>query len=410
MILEGKQIVLGVTGSIAAYKAADLVSRLTQAQAHVDVIMTQAATRLISPLTFQTLTHRPVSVEMFRLLGETDIAHISLAERADLVIIAPATANTIARLAHGLADNLLTATVLATRAPVLLAPAMDADMFANQATQANLGLLKGRGFFVVGPSSGRLASGRIGSGRLAAVEQIIGAARQILGRDGPLAGSAVLVTAGGTREPLDPVRHLGNRSSGRMGYALAVAARDRGADVRLITAPTSLSLPYGVDVVGVETAEEMHGEVMAAMARTDILIMAAAVADYRPDRVATSKMKKGEPELTLLLTRTPDILDSVAAQRGSLRKPDLVVGFAAETEKLVEHAREKLARKGLDLIVANDISAPDSGFQAETNRVVLIRPDGTIDRWPLMTKAEVAERIMGQVAKMWEDARGKGNV
>jgi len=409
MILEGKQVVLGITGGIAAYKAADLASKLVQAGATVDVIMTEAATRFVAPVTLQTLTHRPVSLDMFRLLAETDMAHIALSERADIIIVAPVTANTIAKLAHGLADNLLTATILATRAPVLLAPAMNADMYANPATQANLRTLKERGFFIVGPAYGRLASGRVGWGRLVAVKQIIEAARQTLGRDGPLAGVGVLVTAGGTQEPLDPVRHLGNRSSGRMGYALAAAARDCGADVRLVSAPTSLPEPYGVAMVCVRTAEEMHREVKVAVPQTDILFMAAAVADYRPARRATSKVKKGEAELTLSLTRTPDILESVTMERGTLGKPGLVVGFAAETDDLIENAQEKLARKRLDLIVANDVTARDSGFEVETNRVVLIKPDGVIDRWPLLDKAEVAERILKLVAEMWEEKRDQGN-
>ena len=406
MILQGKHVVLGIAGGIAAYKAADLTSKLVQAGSQVDVIMTEASTHFIAPLTFQTLTRRPVSLDMFQLLDEMDMAHIALSKRADIVIVAPATANTIAKLACGLADNLLTATVLATLAATLLAPAMDADMFANPATQANLSTLEERKFFIVGPEHGRLASGRIGQGRLAPVERIVEAARSVLGRGGPLAGIRVLVTAGGTQEPLDPVRHLGNRSSGKMGYSLAVAARDRGAQVRLVSAPTSLPKPYGVGVEVVRTSEEMHREVKAAIPQTDILLMAAAVADYRPAQRARSKLKKGSAEFTLLLTRTPDILESVAADRSTVGKPDLVVGFAAETEDLIYNARGKLARKGLDLIVGNDVSALDSGFAVETNRVVLLGPDGSIERWPLLDKGEVAERIMDRVVEMWEEKRG----
>ena len=406
MILQGKHVVLGITGGIAAYKAADLTSKLVQAGSQVDVIMTEAATHFITPLTFQTLTRRPVSLDMFQLLDEMDMAHIALSKRADIVIVAPATANTIAKLACGLADNLLTATVLATLAATLLAPAMDADMFANPATQANLSTLEERKFFIVGPEHGRLASGRIGQGRLAPVERIVEAARLVLGRGGPLAGIRVLVTAGGTREPLDPVRHLGNRSSGKMGYSLAVAARDRGAQVRLVSAPTSLPKPYGVGVEAVRTALEMHREVKAAIPQTDILLMAAAVADYRPAQRAPAKLKKGDAEFTLSLIRTPDILESVAAGRSTAGKPELVVGFAAETEDLIENARGKLARKGLDLIVGNDVSALDSGFAVDTNRVVLLGPDGSIERWPLLDKGEVAERIMDRVIEMWEEKHG----
>ena len=407
MILQGRHVVLGVTGGIAAYKAVDIASRLVRAGAQVDVIMTEAATHFVAPLTFQTLTRRPVALGMFQLLQETDMAHIALSKRADIVLVAPATANTIAKLACGLADNLLTATILATKAPTLLAPAMDADMYANAVTQANIKALDERGFSFVGPAHGRLASGRIGTGRLAPVEQIIDATRFVLGRDGPLAGVRVLVTAGGTQEPLDPVRHLGNRSSGRMGYALATAARDRGAEVRLVSAPTSLLPPYGVEVERVRTAEEMHGAVSAAIAQTDVLLMAAAVADYRPSQMAPSKLKKEDSEFALMLARTPDILESVAAQRTTTGKPELAVGFAAETEDLVQNAQKKLVRKKLDLIVANDVSAPDSGFAVSTNRVVLLSPGRAAECLPLLDKAEVAERIMDRMVEMWEEKHAR---
>ena len=405
MILQGKNVVLGVTGGIAAYKAVDLCSKLVQAGATVDVIMTEAATRFVTPLPFQTISARPVSVDMFQLLRDTEMAHISLAAKADVLVIAPATANTIAKLAHGLADNLLTSTALATTAPVVIAPAMDADMWANPLTQENVRRLRERGAVIVGPGHGRLASGRIGAGRLVSTEEILAAIRQTLGRKGFLAGLRVTVTAGGTQEPLDPVRYVGNRSSGKMGYALAEAARDEGAQVTLISAPTALSPVYGVEMVAVRTAAEMHEAVMGRLEQTDILLMAAAVADYRPARVAEQKIKKGPGGLTLELERTEDILAAVAQAR-SQGRPGLVVGFAAETEDLLANAQDKLRRKKLDLIVANDVSAADSGFGVDTNRVTLIGADGQVEELPLMTKFEVAEQILRRVAALWRARHG----
>lgn len=405
MILQGANIVLGVTGGIAAYKAVDLCSKLVQAGAKVDVIMTEAATRFVTPLSFQTLTARPVSVDMFQLLHDAEMAHISLSEKADVIVIAPATANTIAKLAHGLADNLLTSTVLATIAPLVIAPAMNADMWANPITQRNADALRERGATFVGPGHGRLASGRIGAGRLVSTAQILAAVRQTLGRDGPLTGLRLTVTAGGTQEPLDPVRHIGNRSSGRMGYALAEAARDYGAQVTLISAPTCLPPVYGVERVQVRTAKEMHEAVMSMLQRTDILIMAAAVADYRPTQLAEQKLKKGEGGLMLQIERTRDILAAVAEARSSAL-PGLVVGFAAETENLLANARRKLRAKKLDLLVANDVSASDSGFGVDTNRVTLLTPDGQIEALPLMSKFEVSETILDRVAALWRKAHG----
>jgi phosphopantothenoylcysteine decarboxylase / phosphopantothenate---cysteine ligase len=403
MILQGKNIVLGVTGGIAAYKAIDLCSKLVQANANVDVIMTEAATRFVTPLPFQTISARPVSVDQFQLLRDTEMAHISLSEKADVLVIAPATANTIAKLAHGLADNLLTSTVLATTAPLVIAPAMNADMWANPITQENVRVLGARGATIVGPDYGRLASGRVGAGRLVRTEEILAAIRQTLGRKGILAGLRVVVTAGGTQEPLDPVRHLTNRSSGRMGYALAEAARDAGAQVMLIHAPTGLASLYGVEMVSVRTAAQMHEAVMGHLAQTDILIMAAAVADYRPAQVAEQKIKKGAGGLTLELERTRDILAAVAeARTGGM--PGLVVGFAAETENLLDNAQAKLTRKKLDLLVANDVSASDSGFEVQTNRVTLLTPDGQAEALPLMDKFEVAEHVLERVAALWRIA------
>jgi phosphopantothenoylcysteine decarboxylase/phosphopantothenate--cysteine ligase len=405
MILEGKHIVVGVTGGIACYKAVDLCSKLVQSGAIVDVIMTEAALRFITPLPFQTITRRPVAIDMFRLLDSMDMAHISLAERADLVIVAPATASTMAKLAHGIADNLLTTTVLASTAPLVLAPAMDADMWAHTATQENLATLAARGVVVITPDEGRLASGRMGRGRLPATPVLLAAIRQTLGRHGPLAGLRVLVTAGGTQEPLDPVRHLTNRSSGRMGYALAESARDRGADVTLVSAPTGLERVPGIAHTGVRTASEMAEAVLERRRETDVLVMAAAVADYRPASEAAQKIKKGDDDLTLVLERTLDILAAVAEARAD-GWPRVVVGFAAETNDLLENAAGKLARKRLDLLVANDVSATDAGFEASDNRVILLSPDREPEAVPLMAKFDVAERIWERVQAVWEARHG----
>jgi len=396
-ILQGKSIVLGVTGGIAAYKVVEVASRLVKSGAMVDVVMTEAATEFVGSLTFQAITHRPVVIEMFALLQETEIGHVSLAERADLLLIAPLTANTLARLAGGLADNVLTATALATRAPFLLAPAMNTGMWENPITQANLAhLQEARDVTVVGPAYGRLASGAVGVGRMVEAEEIVEAARWVLGRGGALAGRQVVVTAGATREPLDPVRVLTNRSSGKMGYALARAARDRGAKVTLVHALTALSLPWGVAEVEVETTQQMHDAVLAALPQTDILIMAAAPVDFRPASVARQKIKKqtAGAGLTLDLERTPDILMEVAARRDELGRPLVTVGFAAETEKLIENARHKLRSKRLDLIVAND---PRQAMGAEASQVTLLDAAGEVEELPPLPKAEVAERVVNRL-------------
>jgi len=391
MNLKGKSIVLGVTGGIAAYKAAALCSHLVKAGAEVDTILTVAAGEFVAPLTFQALTHRPVVTEMFALLAETEIGHVSLARRADLLIVAPVTANTIAKLAAGLADNMLTTTTLATEAPILLAPAMESHMWSNPLTQENVARLKKlRDVNLVGPGEGRLASGASGVGRMAEPEEILDAARWVLGRNGALAGQRVVVTAGGTREPLDPIRFLGNRSSGQMGYALARAARDLGAHVTLIST-TSLPEPFGAKLIPVETAGEMHDAVLGAMNYADALLMAAAVADYRPAAALDQKIKKGREDLTLELARTPDILAQVVRVR---RDNQVIVGFAAETENLLENAREKLRRKHLDLIIANDAR---QAMGALTNQVTLIGADGCVDELPILPKDRVAERILDRV-------------
>ncbi len=391
-MLAKKTIVLGITGGISAYKAADIASKLTQAGARVEVIMTESATKFVAPLTLRNITGRSVVTDMFELASEYSVEHVALAEAADVVAIAPATANIIAKLAAGIAEDMLGCTVLATRAPVVIAPAMNDNMFQNSVTQENLAKLKARGFIMVDPEYGRLASGKKGWGRLAENEKIIRAIEQTLGRKEDLAGKRIVVTAGGTQEPIDPVRHISNRSSGKMGYALAEAARDRGADVRLITAPTSLPEPTGIKVVPVRTAVQMQAAVNKAVAKADALIMAAAVADYMPKKTAKAKIKKKSAQsLTIEMVRTPDIMAEV---KGKFIR----VGFAAESESLVANARKKLQQKNLDLMVANDITAAGSGFDVDTNKVTLIDRQGKAEELPLLSKREVAERVLDRVA------------
>lgn len=388
-VLSGKSIVLGVCGSIAAYKAVDLASKLVQAGAAVDVIMTDSATRFVGPLSFQGITHRPVVTDLFAPTSELSMDHVALARRASAILIAPATANTIAKLAHGLSDDALGATVLAATAPVVLAPAGDANMFSNPVTVANLQLLRERGFTIVGPASGRLASGQVGLGRLESAEEILGRLRGVLGRGGDLAGMKVVISAGGTREPLDPVRFLGNRSSGKMGYAVAEAARDRGADVSLVSAPTGLPRPPGVTVRHVQTALEMHDVVLKEASDADLLVMSAAVADFRPEAPAADKIKRaGKDRLDLALVRNPDI---IAAAKG----PRLVkVAFAVETSNLLENARAKLDAKKVALVVANDVTKPGVGFEHDTNQVTLIDVSGKSEELPMMEKFEVAQQVL----------------
>ncbi|MCB0172589.1 MAG: bifunctional phosphopantothenoylcysteine decarboxylase/phosphopantothenate--cysteine ligase CoaBC [Anaerolineae bacterium] len=401
----GKRIVLGVTGGIAAYKAATVCSRLVQAGALVDVVMTEAAQKFISQLTFQALTHRPIYTDMFHIPDGENIPHIVLADSADLLLIAPATANTIGKVANGLADNLLSAIALATPAPKLMAPAMETDMWRHPATQRNVATLKGWGIEFIGPAAGRLASGAMGEGRLVEPDEIVAAAQMILARQGDLAGRTVVVTAGGTREAIDPVRFVSNHSSGKMGYAVAEAARDRGAQVTLITS-ANLPSPFGMAVVRVDSAQEMLDAVLTATDQATALIMSAAVADFRPLTVAEQKIKKrGDTEgLVLELVRNPDILAEVAARKATGTGPEITVGFAAETHDLLANAQEKLKRKRLDLIVANDVTATDAGFAVDTNRVTLLGTDGSIEETPLMTKREVAETILDRVARFLTDS------
>ncbi len=392
-MLKNKMIVLGVTGGIAAYKVADLASKLTQAGANVRVVMTWEATELVKPLTFQALTGNPVVTEMFEPAPLSGITHVNLADEADIVAIVPSTANIIAKIAGGIADDMLTCVVLATKAPVIVAPAMHNNMYVNPITQENIAKLKSRGFIVIPPVYGRLASGAVGKGRLPEITEIMGIIQQTLGRKGDLAGKSIVVTAGGTQEAIDPVRFIGNRSSGKMGYAVVEAARDRGADVTLITTPTSLNPIAGVETVKVQSAKEMKDAVGKATTKADVLIMAAAVADYMPKVTATQKIKKSAGGLTLEVVKTPDIIAEV---KGKFLK----IGFAAETEDLITNASKKLVNKKLDLIVANDVTAKDSGFGADTNKVVIIDKNGNQEDLPLMTKREVADKILDKVGKL----------
>jgi phosphopantothenoylcysteine decarboxylase / phosphopantothenate---cysteine ligase len=391
-MLKGKTIVLGVTGSIAAFKAPDLASRLTQAGARVNVIMTPEAVEFVTPLTFRSLTHRPVVTKMFELESEYSVEHVALAEAADMVIVAPATANIISKFVTGMADDMLSCTVLATKAPVLVSPAMNVNMYQNSVTQDNISKLKARGFHFVGPATGRLASGITGEGRFIEVEKIIEAAERLPAKKSDLKGKNIVVTAGGTQEAIDPVRCITNYSSGKMGYAIAEAARNRGASVTLVTAPANIEKPSGVQVVEVISAEDMLNAVMKAAVKADALIMAAAVADYRPAAPAKQKIKRQNlSTLTLKLEKTPDILER--AKGNFLR-----IGFAAESQDLVANAMDKLKRKHLDLIVANNISGKNRVFGADTNQVIIIDKTGKADELPLMPKREVAEKILDKVA------------
>ncbi|MFT3892121.1 MAG: bifunctional phosphopantothenoylcysteine decarboxylase/phosphopantothenate--cysteine ligase CoaBC [Anaerolineales bacterium] len=403
-VFTNKHIILGVTGSIAAYKAADLASKLTQAGAQVDVLLSSAAEKFITPLTFQSVTGRRAFTDSDLWGNEAHVIHVGLGHKTNLLMIAPCTANTIAKLAHGQADTLLTVTALAAQCPIIIAPAMDGGMYEHPATQENLDTLRKRGVTIIEPASGHLASGLVGVGRLPETAELIGRARLVLGQNGLLAGKKVVITAGGTQEPLDPVRVLTNRSSGKQGYAIAHAALDAGAQVILITTPTSLSQPVGAKVVHVETARQMLEAVQQESAGADALIMAAAVADFRPKNVAANKIKKegGIPQIEL--EATEDILKTVSASgfREAGKRPRVVAGFAAESQSLLENASVKLQSKNLDLIAANDISAQDAGFAVETNRITLLFKDGRKESLSLMSKSEVAEILIERIAALLE--------
>ena len=393
--LTGKTVLLGITGSIAAYKGAEVARRLMDLGADVHVTLTPAGARFITPLTLRTLTGNPVTVDMFDEPDEWQVKHVSLAQRAAAVVVAPATADAIAKLALGIADEFIYAVALATRAPLVVAPAMNDNMFTHPRVRENLAQLRTRGALIVEPEAGRLASGAIGQGRLAEPEVIAAAVAGILA-PGDLRGVRVLVTGGPTREPLDPVRFLSNRSSGKMGYALARAAARRGAQVTVISGPTALSEPEGCQVVTVETAAEMHGEVTKRFPECEVLIAAAAVADYAPAASASEKMRKREGPLTIELRPTTDIL----AQCGKRKQQhQFLVGFAAETENLLGSARQKLEAKSLDLIVANDVSCAEIGFDSDQNAGYLLFADGRETELPKMDKSAFAERILDAVVE-----------
>jgi phosphopantothenoylcysteine decarboxylase/phosphopantothenate--cysteine ligase len=394
--LADKHVVLGVTGSIACYKALDLASKLMQAGALVDTIMSYGATQFVTPLAFRSITHRAVVTDSFDPDSEYSVEHVALAQQADVIVVAPATVHCIAKLALGLADDPLTTTIVAATCPLVVAPAMDGNMYDHPATQANLATLRERGVVIAGPGTGRLASGLTGVGRLLETPELLGHISYAIGKNGDLAGKTVVVSAGGTMEPIDPVRVITNHSSGKMGYALAEAARDRGADVVLVTAPTSLPDPALVKVVQVRTAEQMGEAIQSHLKKADALIMAAAVADYRPAEAADQKIKKSEDDLNISLAKTTDILKSV--------KGDFVrVGFAAESQNLVENAKAKVRSKQLDLIVANDITAEGSGFGSDTNKVTLIDRDLAVEELPLLNKYDVSNRILDRVKGVFRD-------
>ncbi|MDA0264889.1 MAG: bifunctional phosphopantothenoylcysteine decarboxylase/phosphopantothenate--cysteine ligase CoaBC [Chloroflexi bacterium] len=394
--LTGKHIVLGVTGSIACYKALDLASKMVQAGAWVDTIMSYGATQFVTPLAFRSITHRAVVTDTFDADSEYSVEHVALAQQADVIIVAPATVHCIAKMALGLADDPLTTTLVAAKCPLVIAPAMDGNMYDHPATQANLATLRDRGVVIAGPGTGRLASGLMGVGRLLETPELLGYISYAMGKDGDLAGRTVVVSAGGTAEPIDPVRVITNHSSGKMGYALAEAARDRGANVVLVAAPTNLADPVLMKVVHVRTAKQMGEAVKEYVKTADALVMAAAVADYRPLEEAGQKIKKDDDELNIALAKTDDILKS--AQGNFVR-----VGFAAESQNLVENAKAKVSGKNLDLIAANDITAEGSGFGSDTNKVTLIGRDLAVEELPLLTKYEVSNRIWDRVAGLFRD-------
>lgn len=398
--LQDKTIVLGITGSIAAYKAVTLASRLYQAGARVHVAMTDAATAFVTPLTLESITHQPVARNVLALGGDSDIEHVTLAKRADLLIVAPATANTLAKLAHGLADDVISAVALDTHAPILLAPAMETGMWENVATQANIALLKQRGVIVIEPPTGHLASRAQGKGRMAEPDKIFEIARDLLARNGALAGKRIVVTAGGTREAIDPVRVISNHSSGKMGYALAEEALARGAEVALVTSVEDLAPPYGAQVTRVVSAQDLERAVIEQMRGADVLIMAAAPADFRPASSASEKIKKEALEdLTIHLVRNNDILGEVARIRGenSRDAPRVVVGFAAETNDLLKNAASKLERKRLDMIVANPV--PQTFGSDNVKAILLFRDSETLDLEP-MSKENLASLILGHVTEL----------
>lgn len=392
-MLKGKNIVVGVAGGIAVYKVVDLVSRLKKQGANVYVIMTQAAANFVTPLTFREISGHPVVVDMWAETKNWNVEHIALASIADVFLLAPATGNIIGKIANGIADDMLSTTVMATTAPVIMAPAMNTNMYLNPIVQDNMAKLTKLGYRLIEPDSGPLACGTEGIGRLPNPEIIEKKIIELFKLKSDFAGKNILITAGGTQEAIDPVRYIGNRSSGKMGYALASGAVARGAKVTLVSGPTHLLPPPGVDVQYVESAEQMRNTVLAHYSDSDIVIKAAAVADYRPQVICENKIKKNSSILELTLEKTPDILFEL----GQLKKHQILIGFAAETEQLLAHAQGKLAKKNLDMIVANDITMPGAGFNVDTNIVKLLYPDGSIEALPKMSKEELAGVILDKI-------------
>lgn len=405
-LLQGRRIILGVCGGIAAYKAVEILRLLIKSGAEVHVVMTSSAREFVGPLTFETLSQNPVYTQALALTPSGDIAHIALAQKADLVVVAPATANLIGKFAHGIADDALTTLLISLPAhvPVFLAPAMDRDMYTHPAVSENLESLTRRGVLLVGPEEGYLASGLYGKGRLASPEEIVRAVTDKLAPRRELQGISVLVTAGPTQEPLDPVRYLSNRSSGKMGYALAAAAVGRGGRVILISGPVTIPAPIGLSqYVSVSTAAEMRDAVMSRLGEVEVVIKAAAVADFRPQKAARGKIKKDTTSLSLALERTPDIL----AEIGAVKEDRILVGFAAETDNLLENARRKIKEKNLDLLVVNDVGRPDIGFHSDYNQVTFVYADGTSEETPRLLKTEIAGIILDRVASLISRRRGR---
>jgi len=392
-MLAGKNITIGVAGGIAVFKVAQLVSNLAAGDAEVRVIMTRAAQEFVRPLTFQTLSGHQVYTDLFDRSISGPVQHIELATCSDLIVLAPATANIIGKIANGIADDLISTVVMAATCPVLVCPAMNVNMYNNRVVQRNLAILQDLGYYFVEPGIGRLACGTEGRGRLADIDQIMDRINSLLAVEGDFSGLSVMVTAGPTIEPIDPVRYLTNRSSGKMGYAVADAAARRGARVRLISGPVALNPPPGVEVIYVQTANEMYSAVMESFSLVDAVIMSAAVADYRPKTTAKQKIKKHEENLTIELEKNPDIL----AELGKIKKHQVLIGFAAETEDLVKNARKKVEGKHLDMLVANDVTLPGAGFGTDTNIAKLVYPDGRIISLPKMDKLSLANSILNEL-------------
>jgi phosphopantothenoylcysteine decarboxylase / phosphopantothenate---cysteine ligase len=395
-MLKGREIVLGVTGGIAAYKAAEFVRLLARKGANVHVVMSQNAQEFVTPLTFQTLSGNPVMTDLFTLIEDEKIGHIALADLAELIVILPATANIIGKIATGIADDFLSTMVMASKAPVFFVPSMNVHMWQNQALQKNIQVLLESGYQIIEPGEGELACHWYGKGRLAELDEVVEKVEDLFSQK-DLKGERILITAGPTQEPIDPVRFITNRSSGKMGYALAKVARRRGAEVILVTGPTLLSLPRrDIEVVPIQTAAEMREAVLDRVEECTVVIKAAAVSDYRPRMISQAKLKKAEPHYSLELERTTDILGEIGKRKGDR----IVVGFAAETEDLIAHARKKLLEKNLDLIVVNDVTKPDSGFSSDTNQVKILFPSGEVKDHPVMSKEEVSQLILDDVANL----------